>query len=470
MAVAALGTAGFVGGRTLGGGAYVEVASASTYLIFTGMAGGAGLVLLASRRARRPLVLQLLGLALFLYGAIVVTYGFYRSASVAASIVLVGVMMLGALGWRDMQASGNEPLHLAAPAQQLRLSWSALWIPIAAVAAAYFALGDFSPTSAYVTRWLAGATVIVAVVGRTNRWAALTAAVAAGVEAGYVAVTSGRWAYVIAGSIVIGLSGIQVAKQLRRAPLFDPVQLIAVQLAVALLFRWAYYLGSGAGLDPNTYAPGTTATPFRAELPFMAMALAAIGLGVSRPLGPALRRLGAEVPTWWQVALALLVADAYLLLTAPVNLLTYRLTPDAYYAIGDILYRTNAGLPYWAVLAYALLAGICEETLFRGALMPRVGIVASALLFAAIHIQYGLTPILGLVFVAGIAYGLIRRHINLTTAVIAHAATDTGGVGLGHQWETTALWASVLVIALAIDLGRRWTRPAAAVKLPQNSP
>jgi membrane protease YdiL (CAAX protease family) len=144
--------------------------------------------------------------------------------------------------------------------------------------------------------------------------------------------------------------------------------------------------------------------------------------------------------------------------------------PDAYYAIGAILYKTDYQLPLWANLSYAVLAGVCEETLFRGVIQPRVGILVTAVLFAAIHIQYGLTPILGLVFASGLVFGLIRKHLNLTTAVIAHAATDTGGFVWAHAWQAKALWAAVFLLVLAVDVGRRWTRPAVAVKLPPHSP
>ena len=78
-------------------------------------------------------------------------------------------------------------------------------------------------------------------------------------------------------------------------------------LAVALLLRWAWFLGSGAGLDTSSYGAGTPATPFRAELPLLAMALAGAGLGLTRGFRPTLERLGAAVPRWWQVAIALLL-------------------------------------------------------------------------------------------------------------------------------------------------------------------
>jgi membrane protease YdiL (CAAX protease family) len=408
----------------------------------------------------------MLAMALFLYGTILVAYGFNRGAALAVGALLVGMVVLGGLGWRDLQSAWNDPVVSAPPATAVRFMPEAAWMAVAAVAAAYFALGDYSLTSAYMTRWLAAVAVVIAVAGRRYRWAAVAAAVLIAGYGAWIAVLTARPAYAIAALIVIALSALQLARRLA----FDPVQLIAVQLAVALLMRWAYYLGSGAGLDPNIYAPGTTATPFRAELPLLAMALAAIGLGFSRPLVPALRRVGMEVPRWWHVALALAISDTYHTVAGLVDYLTYRLMPDAYYAIGAILYKTDYQLPLWANLSYAVLAGVCEETLFRGVIQPRVGILVTAVLFAAIHIQYGLTPILGLVFASGLVFGLIRKHLNLTTAVIAHAATDTGGFVWAHAWQAKALWAAVFLLVLAVDVGRRWTRPAAAVKLPPHSP
>jgi membrane protease YdiL (CAAX protease family) len=453
--------AGYVGGRTLMT-AEPGIAEASTYLFFAGMLGLAAFAFAASGRARRPVLVQLLAMALFACGVILVAYPFDRRATVPLVVLTAAMIALAVVTWRDLQTPAIGAADV--PATTVAWRWSALWIPVAAVAAAYFALGDLNPLSSYWTRWLAVAAALVAVVGRTHRWAALVAAVAAAVGAVYVgsisalAVTpddGSRFVYVVAAVAVIALSTVQLARLVKRVPPLDPVSLIAAQLGVVLLLRWAFYLGSGLGLDPSSYGVGTTATPFRAELPLLAMALAAVGLGISRPPLATLRRFGLEIPKWWHVLLALGLADVYLVLGYPVNLLTYKLMPNAYFQIGDVLYKTDFHLPYWAFMAYGLLAGICEESLFRGALQARVGILVTAVLFAAIHVQYGLTPILGLVFVAGLAYGLIRRHINLTTAVIAHAATDTGGFPLAPAWETNLLWMAVILVVVALDVGRR---------------
>lgn len=81
----------------------------------------------------------------------------------------------------------------------------------------------------------------------------------------------------------------------------------------------------------------------------------------------------------------------------------------------------NLGVPQAVVLG--LSAGIGEEITMRGALQPRLGIVLTALLFAALHVQYtwfGMVVILAL----GILLGAIRKRTNTTVVMAIHAAYD----------------------------------------------
>lgn len=78
-------------------------------------------------------------------------------------------------------------------------------------------------------------------------------------------------------------------------------------------------------------------------------------------------------------------------------------------------------------IVLGLSAGIGEELTMRGALQPRLGLVATALLFASLHVQYswfGITVI----FLLGLVLGLLRKHTNTSVAMAVHALYDMAAV------------------------------------------
>ena len=74
------------------------------------------------------------------------------------------------------------------------------------------------------------------------------------------------------------------------------------------------------------------------------------------------------------------------------------------------------------ILTIGLAAGIGEETLFRGALQPRFGLLFTSLLFALFHSNYGITLSTLAVLILGLGLGLLRIRFNTTTCAIAHAS------------------------------------------------
>ena len=83
------------------------------------------------------------------------------------------------------------------------------------------------------------------------------------------------------------------------------------------------------------------------------------------------------------------------------------------------------------ILTLGIAAALGEETLFRGALQPRFGLVLTALLFALVHGNYGLTVSTLIVFVLGLVLGTLRNRHNTTTAMITHAVYNMtlGAIG-----------------------------------------
>jgi membrane protease YdiL (CAAX protease family) len=79
----------------------------------------------------------------------------------------------------------------------------------------------------------------------------------------------------------------------------------------------------------------------------------------------------------------------------------------------------------WGIVSIGLAAGIGEEALFRGALLPRFGRVYTALLFALLHSNYGITLSTVVVFLLGLMLGWLATRYNTTTAMIAHAVYNS---------------------------------------------
>ena len=73
------------------------------------------------------------------------------------------------------------------------------------------------------------------------------------------------------------------------------------------------------------------------------------------------------------------------------------------------------------VISIGLAAAIGEEPIFRGALQPRFGIIISAVLFALVHSQYGISLATVIVLVLGLVLGWERKKFNTTTTIITHA-------------------------------------------------
>ena len=342
--------------------------------------------------------------------------------------------------------------------RRLRERWlpADLWVIGAIVAAIVLIRPGDSPLGGYAFSWYAVVLVLVAVGGRRYTWMAVSSAVLAGVAGLVIAATNWfdmpadhwRLPYVVGGAAVAAISALQLVRMVR-ADRIDPVVLVAIQLAIGVVTSWSFELFSGRGLEPSTYAAATATSPFRSELPFLALALAAVGLGLSRDWRASAGRLGLLRPAWWQLVAAVLVATVFAETSLVTNILTYHLMPATYRAIIAVGRSSEGNIAVWLAILISLMAGLGEETLFRGALQPRVGILAAALLFALIHVQYGLSPILLMVFLHGIGYGLLRFYFNTTTAIAAHATYDLFAF-LGPRPLVLEAIAIVVVIVLVV--------------------
>jgi membrane protease YdiL (CAAX protease family) len=199
------------------------------------------------------------------------------------------------------------------------------------------------------------------------------------------------------------------------------------------------------------------------DLPFVLAALLGVGLLIRRRPGAVLRRLGIVRPAWWQIVLALACAGAFYAFSTGADLLASRLTPDLAQKVAAANQQIFGQLANpIGIATIALTAGLSEEMLFRGALQPRLGLVWVALVFAAIHSQYGLSLDAVAVFILAIGLGLLRRFANTTTTIVCHVIYNAVvGVGLANVLPVPLLVIAegLLLAALAVAVVIRPRRP-----------
>lgn len=152
--------------------------------------------------------------------------------------------------------------------------------------------------------------------------------------------------------------------------------------------------------------------------------LVAAGWPVSRSLRTVFRRLDFVRPTLLQVAVGvglgvgLAFVSSYLIEPAISQLwqsMGWATTDVA--AFNRLMSRVIT--PLGAVLI-GVTAGIGEEMAVRGLLQPRIGLIASNLLFTSLHaFQYGFDGLLS-VFIVGTILGLVRMRSNTSTSAVVH--------------------------------------------------
>lgn len=228
----------------------------------------------------------------------------------------------------------------------------------------------------------------------------------------------------------------------------NPVHALALVLAVIFFGTQvsAILFTSLAISSQNTLGVGDLVAQ---DLGLLILAAAGVGIFIRRDVRQTAARLGLVKPAWWHVVVALAAAGAMFAFGQAMIELSRIWTPGVYEQVNASTSQLFGGLVS-APLGIAVLAlapGVCEEVLFRGALQPRIGLIATAVLFTASHSEYGLSFYLVSVFVSALGLGLLRRFTNTTTSATAHVAYNLiGGIGLaGSQVEVAIVIELILV-------------------------
>lgn len=261
-----------------------------------------------------------------------------------------------------------------------------------------------------------------------------------------------RLTFVAAGgaAVLVGIAGVGLCVpplrrvmggRLQNAFWADPPTFLALWLVVVVLANnvvtLLVFLGNPdvERLFPGRLSPGAILTN---QLPFLAIALLGVGAGIRRNLRETLDRLGYNPISVKQLGVVVLFVGGAFALSVAAEALFANLQPDLHRQVGEIsdnLFNPRGLSPVSAVL-FALLVGVGaslgEETLFRGAVQPVLGIALTSVLFATMHVQYGPSLLLVYVFLLSIGLGLLRRHINTTASFLAHTGYNSLGIVVSY--------------------------------------
>ncbi len=183
---------------------------------------------------------------------------------------------------------------------------------------------------------------------------------------------------------------------------------------------WYVFKDSGTTLlsDPTRLVSSTSLSG--GLVGYVVLALAAVGLRVRRGWQAAFERLGLRRPGVAELVVVPAGVLALWLFNLGSESLQRAVFPDLWSAdqrFAEVLAR---GMGPGLIVLLGLSAGIGEEITLRGALQPRLGIVLTSLLFAALHVQYSWYGMLS-IFGFGLILGTIRRRTSTTAAMAVHA-------------------------------------------------
>lgn len=209
----------------------------------------------------------------------------------------------------------------------------------------------------------------------------------------------------------------------------NPVHAVALAMSFLVLVNLFATLGLGldnlAGMLEATGGAEANPAPglWAQNIAFLLISFVGVGWLTTRTLRGAVNRLGLAVPTVGQAvagALAgLLLAPAVIALEYAASLVGLGADPDVERLTEQLIGPLTLSIP--GVLTLGLAAALGEESIFRGALQPKFGLVLTTLLFALLHSQYGFSFSTVAVFGVGLVLGLLRLRANTTTAMITHA-------------------------------------------------
>lgn len=156
---------------------------------------------------------------------------------------------------------------------------------------------------------------------------------------------------------------------------------------------------------------------------YIVLALAAVGFRIRRGLAQTLERLGIRKLSARDWLITLVGVGVLFGLNGALDAVQHRWLPGLWERDNAVIKALVANLSVGQMLLIGLSAGVGEEITVRGALQPKLGILLSSLLFAALHVQYSWYG-MAVIFLLGILLGLLRKRTSTSVAILVHTLYD----------------------------------------------
>ncbi len=203
----------------------------------------------------------------------------------------------------------------------------------------------------------------------------------------------------------------------------SPVHLTALMLSCCLI-AWTlvnlFWMGGVSGMQETAEPVPMEAIVLQAA-GLVAIAFTGVGLLTRRSWKQVWERLGLNLFPGRTLGVAAMAVVGLLGINFVGTIMWVIVAPEQAESIGqisDILLGQYDSL--WEAFLLSVLSSVSEEILFRGALQPVLGIVPTAILFGATHLQYAISPATLIILTIGIVLGILRRQFGTWTAVLTH--------------------------------------------------
>ena len=239
-------------------------------------------------------------------------------------------------------------------------------------------------------------------------------------------------AFALVGVVALGLSALPrvaraLARRLFRSAAPSHAVVLGAQVALAGLLlsvpAWFAFESIEASLLENPAPLLEKARLSGALLGYALVALGGVGCWIRRDVRQSLDRLGLHPIRARHLGIIVIGAVVLLALNGGGEAIQRRFFPALWASDREMTKMLARAMTPGRIALLGLSAGVGEEVTLRGGLQPRLGLVLTSLLFAALHVQYSWFGML-LVFALGLTLGVIRQRASTTAAIIVHGIYD----------------------------------------------